>query len=42
MTREQKLAWLAKQLEEIKRAEAVLEKFQKLTENWLKKLEAAK
>lgn len=40
MTPEQKVKWLAAQLEDIKRAAALIERFEKITQKWLKKAKA--
>lgn len=40
MTPEQKAEWLTQQLEDIQRATAVIERFEKLTRKWLKKVQA--
>ncbi len=41
-TPQEKAKWLASELEEIRKAKAVLERFEKLTERWLKRLQSAK
>lgn len=41
MTPAQKAAYFSKQLENIRNAKAVIEQFEKLTEGWLKRVEAA-
>lgn len=40
MTPEQKVKWLTTQLEEIKRATALIERFEKITQKWLKTAQA--
>ena len=40
MTPEQKAKWLAAQKAEIKRAKALLERFDKVTDKWLKRIQA--
>ena len=40
MTPEQKVKWLNTQLEDIKRATALIERFEKITRKWLKKAKA--
>ncbi|HLF24769.1 MAG TPA: hypothetical protein VJG32_00415 [Anaerolineae bacterium] len=41
-TPEEKVKWLTQQLEEIRKAKGVMERFEKLTEKWLKKLQETK
>jgi myo-inositol catabolism protein IolC len=39
-TPEEKVKWLEQQLEEIQRAQALIERFERLTQKWLKRVKA--
>ena len=42
LSRKEKAKWLSQQLEDIQRAKAVIERFEQLTQKWLKRVQAAK
>ena len=42
MTQEEKVKYLSQQLEDIKRAQALIERFERLTGTWLKRAEASR
>jgi len=42
LTSEEKAKWLSQQLEDIQRAQALIERFERLTQKWLKRVQAAK
>ena len=42
LTLEEKVKWLSQQLEDIQRAQALIERFERLTQKWLKRAQAAK
>ena len=39
-TPEEKARWLSKQLEEIQQAKALIERFERMTQKWLKRVQA--
>jgi len=40
MTQEEKVKWLSQQLEDIQRAQALIARFERVRERWLKRVEA--
>jgi myo-inositol catabolism protein IolC len=40
LTLEEKVKWLSQQLEDIRRAQALIGRFERLTQKWLKRVEA--
>ena len=41
-TPEEKAKWLARQTEDIRRAKALIERFERVTQKWLKRVQAIK
>jgi myo-inositol catabolism protein IolC len=42
LTPEEKAKWLSQQLEDIQRTRALIERFERLTQKWLKRVQAIK
>ena len=40
LTPEEKVKWLSQQLEDIRRAQALIERFERVTQKWLKRVQA--
>jgi len=40
LTPEEKVKWLSQQLEDIRRAQALIERFEQVTQKWLKRVQA--
>ena len=40
LTPEEKVKWLSRQLEDIRRAQALIKRFERVTQKWLKRVKA--